>query len=573
MVNNINTVAFKINENVLDFILKNNNEYNFFTFHNYIHPLTLKSKLNSKEKKELEAFYSKKYLEQNILGLATLFRDVPSFYLPVQLDYRGRLYCMSEYLNYQGIDLAKSLLEFSQGTKVYLSEDSSIKYLKIFGANCFGNKIEKKSFIERIDFINENIQDIINFDNGILLQKAENKLLFLSFCFEFKKYIEALNNKEEFFITHLPIQFDASCNGFQHLTLLIDDIALSKELNLSDSSWDDVPKDFYSFVGLNIKNYFYNQLNNSNVELSSENKVSFDKLSRLDIHRSLIKKAVMTIPYNASALSIVNYIKDEFEQKKNPLFNKDASDKDKDKNNNYYLYVLRKNTSVIFTELDFQNLRKALNLVIFIKYPKLTNLVNYLKSIAKISNSLNIPIPWILPTGLVVKQQFYATKTIKVKPFIYNKNLLNLTITKKNEFNKLKQKTALMPNLVHSLDAASLCIVINNYFNQGGLNKNFYSIHDCFAVPCNKVSLITELLKVAYCIIYSNNKYLIEFDSNFILTIKNFYGEKNVSINDNREMIVINDRGPTKFNLPSINSILDSDISSIDFSKSSYIAH
>jgi DNA-directed RNA polymerase len=115
MVNYINSVPFKINENVLDFILANNNKYNFFTNTNYSPPLPLKSKLTKTQATELEAFYSKKILEQNILGLATIFREVPSFYLPVRLDYRGRLYCLTEYLNYQGVELAKSLLLFSIG--------------------------------------------------------------------------------------------------------------------------------------------------------------------------------------------------------------------------------------------------------------------------------------------------------------------------------------------------------------------------------------------------------------------------------------------------------------------------
>lgn len=48
--------------------------------------------------------------------------------MPVRLEYRGRLYCITDYLSYKGIDLAKYLLEldFSSGEKVQLSDESSI---------------------------------------------------------------------------------------------------------------------------------------------------------------------------------------------------------------------------------------------------------------------------------------------------------------------------------------------------------------------------------------------------------------------------------------------------------------
>jgi hypothetical protein len=80
IVNKINSVGFRINSHVFDFILNNNKRYNFFIDNNYIHPLALKKKLNSSELKELESFHSKKYLEQNILGLSILFKDIPTFY-------------------------------------------------------------------------------------------------------------------------------------------------------------------------------------------------------------------------------------------------------------------------------------------------------------------------------------------------------------------------------------------------------------------------------------------------------------------------------------------------------------
>ena len=54
----------------------------------------------------------------NILGLALLYKNIPEFYIPVRIDNRGRVYCMVDYLHYQGIELAKSLLLFSRGEKI-----------------------------------------------------------------------------------------------------------------------------------------------------------------------------------------------------------------------------------------------------------------------------------------------------------------------------------------------------------------------------------------------------------------------------------------------------------------------
>lgn len=150
MVDNISSVPFSVNTDVLDFIITNNKKYNLYTDHADIHPLASKEKLKLKERKELDSFNSKKLLELEILNIANIFRSRLKFYIPVRLDYRGRIYCNAHYLNYQGIDLAKSLLQFAIGEKVYIKDSLSINYLKIFGANCFGNKIEKKSFNERI---------------------------------------------------------------------------------------------------------------------------------------------------------------------------------------------------------------------------------------------------------------------------------------------------------------------------------------------------------------------------------------------------------------------------------------
>ena len=532
-VNKVSCVGYKINKNMLNFIMNHSNDYlkDEMVDPNYDHPLLNKSKLSRKDKVELDSFLSKKDLQENILGLASAFSNVPSFYFPINLDFRGRLNCISEYLNYQSNSMAKSLLLFSKGEIIQKHDTQAINYLKLYGATCFG--LDKKSANERLKWVDSNVNDIVNFENGVLIKKAKDKFLFTAFCHEYKRWIDCFNNHNvDQFETFLPVQLDATCNGFQHLSLLSLDPSLGIELNLEQSSWENTPKDFYSFILTSIIDYFKSELASN--KLDKETKESYTRLVEFNFKRSIIKKSIMTIPYNVSSYQLVNYIKENF----------------------YWIegtstYKSKEDGNVILHSSDFNSIGKALREVLEYKFPKLKLLLDYLEEIAKVCSILQIPIMWTLPSGLVVKQGYLTEDEIRIKPFFFHKNRISLKTLNKDKLNRTKQIRAFMPNLVHSLDAASLVLLLDSYFNDS--SNSIYTIHDCFAVPANKVSNLLEHLKLTYIKIYSDETYLMKLDNGIIESIKNIFGES--SFNNQTREIYVSDI-PEKIKFPDINIVL-----------------
>jgi DNA-directed RNA polymerase len=170
-------------------------------------------------------------------------------------------------------------------------------------------------------------------------------------------------------------------------------------------------------------------------------------------------------------------------------------------------------------------------------FPSLKLLTQYLKDVAHICSKLEISIPWTLPTGLVANQSYMKLKDVRIKPLNYSKFTFNLKIADPNKLDKDKQIRAFMPNLIHSLDAASLVILINNYFLQSKETnvycphmvgpseyKNIYAIHDCFAVTAKNVDFIINNLKMIYILIYANKGYLFKLNNEIINHIKNHIG-------------------------------------------------
>jgi len=187
VINKLNSVAYKINTDVLNFIELNMDFYKDELVSSK-HDLEDKNKLTSRERKILQKHLNKFNLQNHILNLAKAYAVIPSFYFINRLDYRGRLYCVTEYLNYQSTDLAKALLLFSIPNKIQrIGSEIPLMYFSVFGANCFGNKKDKLSITEKVDWVKANRESIINYHNGDIIQQSENKFLFTAFCVEYKK--------------------------------------------------------------------------------------------------------------------------------------------------------------------------------------------------------------------------------------------------------------------------------------------------------------------------------------------------------------------------------------------------
>lgn len=558
-----------------------------------------KKKLKKEEQKELESFISKKHLELNILSLAQLFKNITEFYIPVRLDNRGRVYCNSDYLNYKSSELAKALLLFSKNEKVNKTDLMAISFLKIFGANCFG--LEKLSFQERINWVNENEVEILKFMDGYLISKAKKKYLFIAFCFEYLKYTNSLKNDNTYFMTNLPIQLDATCNGYQHLALLIGDTDLAKELNLSPSTFNDSPKDFYAYIALKLKEDFkliLNEMKKNPHHPEIKNLENYKRLNELDIDRNLIKSPIMVKPYNASIYQRTNYIKEKFTIINNDIkglestaiipsikdYNYETESEieierekkiDSNKSNLDSIleniqcnpdetdlkFIYKNNPKLILYGFDFFILSKAIDKIIYTEYPKLKVFNLYLKEVATVCYNLNISIPWLLPHGLKISQYYMHIEAIRVKPFKLKTSSFILKITNKNKINKEKQIRALMPNFIHSLDATSLFKLVKLFFSFN--NTNFYSVHDCFAVTCNNVDMLFDLLKAVYINIYLDNSYLRKFDEGVINNIKSHFGE---SVFDPKTRNIKIDNVEIQY--PDINNVISGKILKTDIAKS-----
>lgn len=140
----------------------------------------------------------------------------------------------------------------------------------------------------------------------------------------------------------------------------------------------------------------------------------------------------------------------------------------------------------------------------------------------------------------MISQKYMERKGKCINHFSYLKTSLTLTITDKDKMFKTKQITSLMPNLVHSLDACTLTLLYNSFYNSvDNENVNFYSVHDCYSVTAKYLDTLITLLKTVYIDLYSDKGYIEKFDNDIINNIISVYGEEKCRYDEKSRTIFI----------------------------------
>ncbi|KAG9143328.1 hypothetical protein Leryth_018597 [Lithospermum erythrorhizon] len=392
-------------------------------------------------------------------------RDEEGFYYPHNLDFRGRAYPMHPHLNHLSSDLCRGILEFAEGRPL---GKSGLHWLKIHLANLYGGGVEKLPYDDRLAFVENHLNDILDSANNSLNGKrwwlhAEDPFQCLAACINLS---EAIKSSSPYtVISHLPIHQDGSCNGLQHYAALGRDTMEAAAVNLVAR---DTPADVYSEIAFRVhdimkRDSIKDPETNPNAMLA---KILVDQ-----VDRKLVKQTVMTSVYGVTFIGAREQIKKRLEEK--GLITDDR-----------LLFSAACYTAkVTLTALGeiFQAAR---------------GIMGWLGDCAKVIAAEDQPVKWTTPLGLPVVQPYFKTQRHVIRTSLQVLALQREGVSVEGR----KQKTAFPPNFVHSLDGSHMMMTAVACRDAG---LRFAGVHDSFWTHACDVDKMNRILREKFVELYS----------------------------------------------------------------------
>jgi DNA-directed RNA polymerase len=250
-------------------------------------------------------------------------------------------------------------------------------------------------------------------------------------------------------------------------------------------------------------------LNIVNNKLSKNNN---PKLKSVILTREQIKRPIMTINYSVTNVGVTNQLADQAISRVNKE----------------YAFKTIKNGLVLLNYKDLFDISKIIINTYKNYDDDLHSLWVYFNNIASLFAKLKIPVTWIAPQGISVEQRYIKTKKYEHKYKTYR-------ITKKITFehpikpfilDSKANKSAAIPNIIHSLDAAMVHQAINEF------KYTILTIHDCFIIGANHGNQLRNLIKTLFVANYITSNYLKTFHTEIIRQLQ-LLAPNAVNLNNN----------------------------------------
>ncbi len=343
--------------------------------------------------------------------IAREYQGYDRIWFTCYLDYRSRLYYCQHYLNPQGNDFSRGLLQFREGKVI--GNKKAEKWFLINLANLAGK--DKLKLADRVKWANRNLEKMKGYAEdprkNAGWRAADKPWQFLAACMEVSEYID----KGLSCITYLPVCLDAVCSGIQFWSALLRDEDGAARVSM-------MPTQEISDIYTDVMN-----AGKRNMELDGGEDAEFWLGSGL-LTRKLYKTPTMTICYSAGKKAFRDFLK---KHTKGTVFPNPADN---------IAYMV-------------DQLLEAIDSVV-----KVQRGMDFLKACIKDKEIVR----YTTPLGFEVVHRPMVFYTNKVSCKVDGKKFQMTLRTPSDRVNKVGLGTAIAPNFIHSLDASLLHMVINS---------------------------------------------------------------------------------------------------------------
>lgn len=411
------------------------------------------------------------------MTVAKQFKNFRAVYFPHNLDSRGRAYPLPAFLNPQGPDYCKALLEFADGKPIENEEHAA--WLAIAGANAYGN--DKVSLQERVDWVQDNDEMIFSIaadpKSDLRWTEAAEPFQFLRFCIEWAEFWEHGFG----FVSHMVVPVDATCSGLQHYSAMLRDEVGGRSVNL-------IP-------GLPRQDIYQDVADRVIEALMQDGSEMARQLLAFGITRKTTKRQVMVVPYAGTFASCLAYTREAVSDRLAEGYPCPWDTSDPEQHNPRITLLSR----LIWAAIDE---------VVVKGKEAMRWLTDAARTYTKWANkqpgaAFAKRMSWLCPDGF---------EAIHFRPE-ESKHRINtrldgrVVLTYWEVQDKLSAKDmalAVAPNFVHSMDACHLRMSIINGHHLG--LRHFGMVHDSFGVHAADMAVFLEqCVKPAFIQMYSGN--------------------------------------------------------------------
>ena len=464
-----------------------------------------------------------------ILSKAELLQD-EVFYQEIEADYRGRLYYVEPFLNFQGNDLSRGIMMFDEAKPMtpegqwWLAvhtassynqsydiddipawcEADYYSYLKSEGLDSIS--VDKFTLEDRVRWTNENMEVIIDAGRERVFADAEKPISFLACCIEWGD-IEQAQGQGRVHMSRLPVPIDGSNNGWQHLGAMSRDRQTGELVGLIPS---EIQSDFYVQTAK---------------ELLKIDDPKLNAMPMKHIRKGISKRGSMTRAYSAGAGKIGEnmwfdcrsedyHVKYDIEEKDckrwanelikainkvcpGPL----STMKYLQQVAEFEIGTYNKYRDGEYAGPEYYKLRQEIS-TLWSEEEKDTDRIDELLKESKEYYSVltrgngQKKIKWKTPSGFPVVYESYRQETFKCRGTIAGKQIKH-TIKYNTEAPDIKGfMSGISPNFVHSMDASHMALVIDQF------DGAFGAVHDSFSTHACDVDELLDLTKRTFVEMY-----------------------------------------------------------------------